>query len=1337
MINQIKNPTFGGFKPDAMSRIAKSMGYEGNMSDFQQYLDQNPDKRTQMDQFKQAAMMMAKGGSVQKFAPGGMPNPQEEQVEMFNQANQNAAVASTNSNETTTAQSSYTPTQQADTLIRAGQPSPQTTTQVATQVATQVSPEQMAAQQQAQTQANATQQAAMQSQMQEALPLPADIQAQMDQQQQINNAMQEKFGERGKPDDYVPGFLSKMDALKDSMKATTNAFMKSKGIAENDFGAMSRYMQSNPNAQEELEAALQSDQQQTNALTQQLTDNPEYRAFQAEVKQYKQSLEGRIPRDVGEIRGGPALPMPIDPDTGLPPETGGPALPIEPTPEPKPPSSEKLPQLIQTPQGSFNAQARVVTLVDGTTRQEFTIKDSKGKTVATLTGSAELMDWMKQNEATSYDPSQGMPDETAYLEQQDSTIEKLFENPNWNEGTTAVNMDLNADKAWSKSTVKEYATSDAIAENPDNYELVKKGDFYSLVYPDGTEIDTRHKDINYAQGRANALSAAFKAAAPISSNYESQKDTYRKYITEQTTGGVTGDIENIEEEYSKAKSTYKQQELELQRLQAQAEDNPDDPYLKQLVEEKGKEVSDSYSRIQQLEPTFLEGQKTIEDVMTERATDPTLPEGTKIEAEKIGTEPDQFIAEGTGSLEGDISYDAVKGKVTTSEGVEKAEAETYDPTLVTDKAKAELDKVEAVTLDEFSEGVIFEGEQGELSAGAYADEALKVAADRIQKVNEKLDLEVTKQQLAEVKGKNLKAIETKVAKSSALLDAVAAAHVVQPNELPTPQLIAEEDMAQAKAMTDSGLDKDAIPIAAKMASFSVDNGTLAKAAQGDVDSLATVEGQLGKLMKQFDDGTPAWAAGAIRAANATMASRGLGASSMAGAAILQAAMESAMPIAKQDAATYAAMGVKNLDNRQAVAIANAAAQQGLELKNLDNEQKANIQKSINAFGLQTQNLTNRQASEVANAQIRSTLQGQNLSNMQTSNIAEAARYAEAANINLNNKQQAAMQDNSNALKTNLAELSAEQSAYINSANTAAALQGQVLSNDQQVSISNAARYSEAANIEFTAEQQNTLHNSKLMSSIGLAELSASQAATLQNAATVANMDITNLNNRQQAAVQNAKSFLQRDMTNLSNEQQTALFKAQATQQALLSDQAAENASKQFNASSENQTNQFYDNLTQQNNQHNSAQANAMEMANVDAENAALEYNASMKNNREQYEASNELVIAQSNVTWRREVATEDTAAVNRANELNAINTLDISNQAYDNMWNMYGDQMEWTVNGYESEADRVNVLTVETMRQDGTEKAAKYAADSKASSAIGGAVVNLLTADTGIIGDLF
>jgi hypothetical protein len=46
---------------------------------------------------------------------------------------------------------------------------------------------------------------------------------------------------------------------------------------------------------------------------------------------------------------------------------------------------------------------------------------------------------------------------------------------------------------------------------------------------------------------------------------------------------------------------------------------------------------------------------------------------------------------------------------------------------------------------------------------------------------------------------------------------------------------------------------------------------------------------------------PAWAAGALRNATAQMAARGLGASSLAGQAIVQATMESALPIAQADA----------------------------------------------------------------------------------------------------------------------------------------------------------------------------------------------------------------------------------------------------------------------------------------------------------------------------------------------------------------------------------------------------------------------------------------------------
>lgn len=95
----------------------------------------------------------------------------------------------------------------------------------------------------------------------------------------------------------------------------------------------------------------------------------------------------------------------------------------------------------------------------------------------------------------------------------------------------------------------------------------------------------------------------------------------------------------------------------------------------------------------------------------------------------------------------------------------------------------------------------------------------------------------------------------------------------------------------------------------------------AEASQGMVSEAGTVRGQLASLMQDFEnDGTPPWASGAMRNAMAQMASRGLGSSSMAGQAIVQAAMEAALPIASQDAQTVAQFEMQNLNNEQQMTI---------------------------------------------------------------------------------------------------------------------------------------------------------------------------------------------------------------------------------------------------------------------------------------------------------------------------------------------------------------------------------------------------------------------------------
>jgi len=139
-----------------------------------------------------------------------------------------------------------------------------------------------------------------------------------------------------------------------------------------------------------------------------------------------------------------------------------------------------------------------------------------------------------------------------------------------------------------------------------------------------------------------------------------------------------------------------------------------------------------------------------------------------------------------------------------------------------------------------------------------------------------------------------------------------------------------------------------------------------QAATAQPTKAATVQGQLEGLMAQFEGGaTPPWASGAMRQAMTIMQQRGIGASSMAGAAVVQAAMESAIGIASQDAATQAQFEMKNLDNQQQTLIFktqqriaglfsdqaadNAAKQFNAASKNQTDQFFAGLQESVSRF----------------------------------------------------------------------------------------------------------------------------------------------------------------------------------------------------------------------------------------------------------------------------------------------------------------------------------------------------------------------------------------------------
>jgi len=710
-------------------------------------------------------------------------------------------------------------------------------------------------------------------------------------------------------------------------------------------------------------------------------------------------------------------------------------------------------------------------------------------------------------------------------------------------------------------------------------------------------------------------------------------------------------------------------------------------------------------------------------------TDPTTGQPVittvpKVSPVKIQESTNQIIS-------GEGGAGAVTGATAKTVGATQTVTE---PTALTaqkyEATSTETDITKALSTVTGKTGTVSEqakvaAEQGTLSTGALATAATfddknkqLLATDATRKVDQTELISAETQTSAPV---------ITAAEANKPAEVAAMTREITEREKVTPVTIQEKDMAQAEAITADGLSTDAKAVAAKLEKFTVDAGTLAAFIEGDVPAKATVQGQLTELMKSFDDGkTPAWAAGAIRAANAAMASRGLGNSSMAGAAIFQAAMESALPIATQDAQTFATMNLQNLNNRQQVALANAAAQQGVELAKFNAEQQVSLQNSANAFSLQSQNLSNMQQTMLANAQIRAAFQGQNLSNQMQAALMNAAKESDVLNINLNNQQQASLQSSAQNLQTDLANLSTKQQAAVANAQLQAALELKNLDNKQQTAVINASRYAEANNLSFTAQQTAALHNSELMKTIGLANLNAEQAAVLQNAATYASMDMANLNNRQQAAVENARAFLQMDLTNLSNQQQAEMFKAQAITQSIFNDAAADNASKQFNATSQMQTDQFFASLKTQVSQFNAAQTNAMSQFNTGQENSVAQFNAQLTANREQFNAQQKLVIDQSNAEWRRNIATADTAATNRANEVNAQTALSVTTTQYNNMWQGYRDSMQYAYQAGENDLDRENRLAIAKIQENATIKAAEAQRTANAVSALGGLAASLV-----------
>ena len=250
-------------------------------------------------------------------------------------------------------------------------------------------------------------------------------------------------------------------------------------------------------------------------------------------------------------------------------------------------------------------------------------------------------------------------------------------------------------------------------------------------------------------------------------------------------------------------------------------------------------------------------------------------------------------------------------------------------------------------------------------------------------------------------------------------------------------------------------------------------------------TAASVQDELSTLMAQFDDGqTPAWAAGSMRKANQMLAARGLGASSLAGQAVIQAAMEAALPIAQLDASNKQQVALANAEQRakflqiefdQAfqTKVMNAAKVSEIANMNFTAQQQIALENARMAQTVDLNNLSNRQALVMAEAAQLSQLELAGLSNLQQAQVQNAQNFLQMDLANLNNEQQTELfkaQQNAQSLLTDTASQNATEQFNASSANQSAQFDANLAS---QVSQFNTAQYN--AMSQFNVNEENALN----------------------------------------------------------------------------------------------------------------------------------------------------------------------------------------------------------------------------------------------------------------------
>jgi len=331
-----------------------------------------------------------------------------------------------------------------------------------------------------------------------------------------------------------------------------------------------------------------------------------------------------------------------------------------------------------------------------------------------------------------------------------------------------------------------------------------------------------------------------------------------------------------------------------------------------------------------------------------------------------------------------------------------------------------------------------------------------------------------------------------------------------------------------------------------------------EAQRGVIEGLpqeALVSNQLDTLLKGIENGEiPTWAKPAVAAVEQMLAQRGMSASTVGRDNLINAIIQSSVPIAQANAQAIQQSVAQEKTLISQEALANAQFQQQTALQNANN-----------VFRLDLAQFTADQQTALANSKFLQTVSLQNATAEQQGIIQNAVLQSQANLVEADANTKLAIQNSKAFLQTDLANLNAEQQVNVLKAQQ-----------EQQRMLSNQAASNAAAQFNATSENQTEQFMANLagqMSQFNSAQQNATEqfnatqanAAAARDAGRIADVNRLNAQLKTQIDQFNANQDFARNQWNAQNAAAVEASNVQWRRQANTANTAAQNAVNLQNA----------------------------------------------------------------------------------------------------------------------------------------------------------------------------